>query len=221
MALGSAIRSLLGMRLARRVGRCYRRIFVDLAQEAAALSTVLPSDAHVLDVGGGDGEPLNSLLALRPDLRITTLDLKPVVGEWIEARFALRVTRLGSTSLADYLAAGRPDPDALLIADVLHHIPVAERSGFLRSVRALLERAPHLRIIVKDVEPGSWRAILGSLSDRYLTGDLGVSPIARENLARLLEEQLGPLLREDTNLFATDPPNYAIAFFRTYERLAL
>jgi hypothetical protein len=220
MALGSAIRSLLGMRLARRVGRWYRAIFVNLAKEAAALSAVLPRDAHVLDVGGGDGEPLNNLLAQRPDLRITTLDLKPVVGEWIEARFALRVTRLGGTSLADYLAAGRPDPDALLIADVLHHIPVAERSGFLGAVRALLERVPHLRIIVKDVEPGSWRAILGSLSDRYITGDLDVSPIARENLARLLEEQLGPLGREDTKLFETDPPNYAIAFFRTYERLA-
>jgi hypothetical protein len=72
-----------------------------------------------------------------------------------------------------------------------------------------------LRIIVKDVEPGSWRALLGFWSDRYITGDLDVSLIARENLARLLEEQLGPLRREDTKLFETDPPNYAIAFFRS------
>ena len=215
MALGAAIRALLGVRLARRVGRCYRMIFVDLAKEAAALSTVLPLDAHLLDIGGGDGEPLNYLLALRPDLRITTLDPKPVVGEWIEARFAPRVTRLAGTSLADYLAAGRADPDAILIADVLHHIPLAERTGFLRLVRVLLERVPHLRIIVKDVEPGSWRAVLGSLSDRYLTGDLDVSLIARENLVRLLEDALGPLRREDTNLFETDPPNYAISFFPT------
>jgi hypothetical protein len=215
MALGSAIRSLLGVRLARRVGRRYRMIFVDLAKEAAALSAVLPRDAHLLDIGGGDGEPLNCLLALRSDLRITTLDLKPEVGEWIEARFAPRVTRLARTSLADYLAAGGPDPDALLIADVLHHIPVAERAGFLGSVRALLERVPDLRIIIKDVEPGSWRAILGFWSDRYITGDLDVSLIARENLAHLMEEQLGPLHREDTSLFETDPPNYAITFFRT------
>jgi hypothetical protein len=214
LALGSAIRSLLGVRLARRVGRSYRAIFVDLAKVAAALSAVLPRDTHLLDVGGGDGEPLNNLLAQRPDLRITTLDPKPVVGEWIEARFAPQVTRLAGTSLADYLAAGRPDPDSLLIADVLHHIPVVERAGFWGAVRALLERVPHLRIIIKDVEPGSWRAILGVWCDRYITGDLDVSLIARENLARLLEEHLGPLRREDTNLFETDPPNYAIAFYR-------
>jgi hypothetical protein len=64
------------------------------------------------------------------------------------------------------------------------------------------------------VEPGSWRAVLGSLSDRYITGDLHVNPISRDSLKRLFDEHLGPLRREDTNLFETDPPNYAIAFFR-------
>jgi hypothetical protein len=215
MALGPAIRRLLGVRLARRIGRCYRMVFVDLAKEAAALASAIPADAHLLDIGGGDGEPLNHLLALRPDLRVTTLDPKPMVGEWIEARFAPRVTPLARTGLAEYLASDFADPDALLIADVLHHIPVAGRNNFLGSVRVLLQRVPHLRIIVKDVEPGSWRALLGFWSDRYVTGDLDVSPISRDNLVRLFREQLGPLSREDTNLFETDRPNYAIAFFRT------
>jgi hypothetical protein len=73
---------------------------------------------------------------------------------------------------------------------------------------------PQLRIIVKDVEPGSWRAQLGYWSDRYITGDLDVSPISREHLTRLFEEAFGPLRRENTNLFEADRPNYAIAFFR-------
>jgi 16S rRNA G527 N7-methylase RsmG len=81
MALGQAIRRLLGPRLARFAGRCYRAIFVDLAKEAAALSTAIPRDAQVLDVGGGDGEPLNHLLALRPDLRVTTIDPGAVIGQ--------------------------------------------------------------------------------------------------------------------------------------------
>src|SRR5450755_192141 len=103
MALGPAIRRLLGARLARRAGRLYRALYVDLAKEAAALATVIPRDSHLLDVGGGDGEPRNHLLALRPDIRITTLDPAPVVGQWIDARFDGHVTRLPGTSLADYL----------------------------------------------------------------------------------------------------------------------
>jgi hypothetical protein len=206
---------MLGVRLSRRAGRLYRAVFVDLAKEAAALASVLPRDAHLLDIGGGDGEPLNHLLALRPDLRITMLDPKPRVGEWIDARFAPRVKRQAGMCLAEYVASGAGDLDALLIADVLHHISVTARSSFLGSVRVLLERAPRLRIIVKDVEPGSWRSHLGLWSDRYITGDRHVSVISREYLVRLLQEQLGPLRREDTNLFETDPPNYAIAFSRT------
>jgi hypothetical protein len=74
MAPGALIRGVLGARLARRAGRWYRMIFVDLAKEAAALAAVIPLDARLLDIGGGDGEHLNHLLALRPDLRVTTLD---------------------------------------------------------------------------------------------------------------------------------------------------
>jgi len=212
--LGPAVRRLLGPHWAHWLGRRYRAIFVDLAKEAAALAAVIPCDAHVLDVGGGDGEPLNHLLAVRHDLRVTTLDLGPVVGEWIDACFAGQVTRLPSTSLADYVAAGRPDPDAILIADVLHHIPRSARPAFLESVKVILERVPQLRIIVKDVEPGSWRALLGYWSDRYITGDTQVSPITRRCVIRLLGETLGSLRHEHTNLFEADRPNYAMAFFR-------
>ncbi|HEV7613173.1 MAG TPA: methyltransferase domain-containing protein [Steroidobacteraceae bacterium] len=214
MSPGPAIRRLLGARLARHAGRWYRAIYVDLAKEAAALATVIPRDAAVLDIGGGDGQPLNHLLALRSDLKITTLDPGPVVGQWIDVRFQGQVTRLPSTSLAQYLAAGRPNPDAILIADVLHHIPESSRTSFLDSVSVLLERVPQLRIIVKDVEPGSWRALLGYWSDRYITGDRNVSPLSRDRLAQIFEEALGPLRRRDTDLFETDRPNYAIAFYR-------
>jgi hypothetical protein len=214
LALGPTIRRLLGPALARRAGRWYRAIFVDLEKVAVALAAVMPADAHVLDIGGGDGQPLNHLLALRPDLLITTLDPAPVVGQWIEDRFAGRVTRLPGTSLEQYLSLGGTNPDAILIADVLHHIPESARSRFLDSVKVLLERAPSLRIIVKDVEPGSWRAQLGYWSDLYVTGDRQVSLISREGVARLLQDSLGTLQREDTNLFKVDKPNYAMAFHR-------
>jgi hypothetical protein len=214
MALGATIRQLLGARLARHAGRWYRSIYVDLAKEAAALDAAIPPNAHLLDIGGGDGEPLNHLLSRRPDLRVTTIDPGPVVGQWIEARFEKRVTRMPRTSLTEYLAGGSADPDAILVADVLHHIPKTARTNFVNSVGLLLQRVPHLRIIVKDVEPGHWRALLGFWSDRYITGDLDVNPISRQDLARLFQEALGPLRREDTNLFEADGPNYAVTFFR-------
>jgi Methyltransferase domain len=208
------MRRLLGPRLARRAGLCYRAFYVDLELLAATLAAVIPSEAHLLDVGGGDGQPLNFLLALRPDLVITTVDPAPVVGQWIENRFDERVTRLPGTSLAEYVNRGLPNPDAILIADVMHHIPESTRPEFLASVRALLERVPGLRIIVKDVEPGHWRALLGYWSDRYITGDRNVGLISRDNLTRLLEEMLGPLNCEDTNLLKLDRPNYVTVFYR-------
>ncbi len=174
----------------------------------------MPRDAHLLDVGGGDGQPLNHLLSVRPDLTITTLDPAPVVGQWIDPRYDRQVKRLPRTSLTEFVACAHPQPDVILIADVLHHIPKAVRRKFLDSVGVLLDRVPNLRVIVKDVEPGHWRALLGLWSDRYVTGDRNVSLISRDEVTRLFEEVLGPFHREDTDLFKEDLPNYAIVLYR-------
>jgi hypothetical protein len=214
MALGPLIRRILRPRLARRAGEYYRAIYVDLAKAAEALATVIPRDAHLLDVGGGDGQPINHLLSVRPDLTITTLDPAPVVGQWIDARYDGHVKRLPRTSLAEFVAGPHVHADVILIADVMHHIPESGRDEFLDSVGVLLERVPNIRIIVKDVEPAHWRALLGFWSDRYVTGDRNVSLISRDDVTRLFEQVLGPLHRQDTDLFKKDRPNYAIVFRR-------
>jgi hypothetical protein len=214
MALGPLIRRFLGPRLARRAGEYYRAIYVDLAKVAAALAAVIPRDAHVLDVGGGDGQPINHLLSVRPDLTITTLDPAPTVGQWIDARYDDQVKRLPRTSLAEFVTGPHANADVILIADVMHHIPKYARNKFLDSVSVLLDRAPSPLIIVKDVEPGNWRALLGLWSDRYLTGDRDVNLISRDSVRRLFEEELGPLNCKETDLFKIDGPNYAIVFRR-------
>jgi hypothetical protein len=214
MALGPLIKRFLGPRLARRAGEHYRAIYVDLAKVAVALAPAIPRDAHVLDVGGGDGQPINHLLSLRPDLTITTLDPAPAVGQWIDARYEDQVKRLPRTSLAEFVADPHAFADVILIADVMHHIPKYARHKFLDSVRVLLDRVPSLLIIVKDVEPGYWRALLGFWSDRYVTGDRNVNPISRDNVTRLFEEELGPLDCKETDLFKMDGPNYAMVFRR-------
>ena len=212
MSPGRILRTVLGDRHARVAGRLYRAIFVDMAKANAAIAAELPSNARVLDVGGGDGEPLNGLLELRADVLVTTIDVAPGVGRWIQARHLDRVTRLESTTLQSYLASGRPLPDVVLISDVMHHVPVEERSAFLSAVAEVLRRAPAARIIVKDVEPGHWRATLGQWSDRYVTGDRGVQLISRSELIDAMDRASAGIRHRETGLFAIDPPNYALIF---------
>ena len=212
MPLGRRIRSLLGDRHARVVGRAYRSLFVDMTQATSAIAAQIPSRAHVLDVGGGDGEPLNHLLDQRADIRVSTIDLAPSVGEWIAPAHLARVERLPATRLQDYETSGRPLPDVLLLSDVMHHVPVGERDALLRCAARLWDRRPTLRIIVKDVEPGHLRSVLGYLSDRYVTGDRFVSLVSRHELKASMGRACPALHCFETALYALDKPNYALVF---------
>jgi hypothetical protein len=212
MSLGRIVRTLLSDRHARIAGRLYRALFVDLAKVSAAIAAEIPTGARVLDVGGGDGEPLNRLLELRPDIQVTTIDVAPRVGQWIEPRYLDRVTCMPSTSLEAYLASGAALPDILLLCDVMHHVPVAEREPFLAVVGDLLRRSQRTRLIVKDVEPGHWRATLGWLSDRYVTGDDAVRLISRNELVAAMRRAHDELRWHETSVFSSDPPNYALVF---------
>jgi hypothetical protein len=214
MAPGPAIRRLLGPRLARAAGRRYRAVFVDLDKLADTLAGMIPRNAHLLDVGGGDGEPLNHLLARRADIRVTTIDTAPVVGQWIDARFETRVTRMPGTSIMDYVGSNATPPQAVLLADVMHHVPPASRPALVRCLGRLYERSPSLKIIIKDIEPGTWRAWLARWTDHYITGDRGVVPISQAELLRLFTAELGSLRCERSDLIVADSPNYAVAFSR-------
>jgi len=214
MALGPTVRHLLGPRLAYIASRRYRAIFVDLDALANAIAPWIPSNAHLLDVGGGDGDALNYLLAQRPDLTVTTLDTAPVVGQYIATHFEAQVIRLPKTTLADYLRRDLPDPNVVLLSDVMHHVRPAERPSLIHCLATLLDRAPNLKIIIKDIEPGTWRASLARWTDYYITGDKNVSPIARNELVALISGQLGPIRCEESDLYRIDSPNYAIAFHR-------
>lgn len=214
MTPGRLARTLLGDRGSRVVGRAYRSLFVDVAKVARVISRQIPTGAHVLDVGGGDGALVDPLLELRPDIRVTTIDVASVVGQWIDAAHASRVMRLPATTLADYLASGRPLPQVLLMTDVMHHVPIAERDALLAEVAALMRRSPTLRVIVKDVEPGYLRARLGYLSDRYITGDRGVSPVSRNDVVAAMQRIEQGIRWSETELFARDKPNYALVFWR-------
>ena len=69
--------------------------------------------------------------------------------------------------------------DAVTIADVIHHVPVAQRDPFFADLAKACERWGARKLILKDVEPSGWRSRLAVWTDRYITGDRHVVPFSR------------------------------------------
>ena len=209
MKLGPAIRRLMPGGLERKAAAVYRRVFVDLRKVAAAVAAALPADAHLLDIGGGDGELLNHLLAARPDVRVTMVDVAGSVGRFVEPAHDRRVRRLPGTSIEAHLAGLDAPYDAALVSDVMHHLPGGYRAQFLRSVRGAL--VPGGSIFVKDIEPGHPIAWLSLVCDKYVSGDRGVALVSLAELVALAEAELAPLAAAaEIGLHRVDAPNYLV-----------
>ena len=206
MTPGALVRRMLGPWFTP-VGELYRRIFVDLERVVDVLEPQLPQGAHCLDLGGGDGLVSNMLLSRRPDLRMTLIDVAERVGGFIEPRFADRVALRPATPLARLTAEGFRC-DVVLMTDVVHHVPLDQRASFFGDLAAFCRSAGAARLLVKDVEPGSLRAGLGVLSDKYVTGDRQVSLLPHARLRAALEHAFGPDGLERFEASFPDHPNY-------------
>ena len=209
VTIGSFARVLLGKSFPA-VGRFYRSLFVDLSKLVAALP-VIPPRARILDVGGGDGEVVNELLARYPEAQVTMLDVSRAVGGALRPEFRDRVRVLPGMSLRAYAERNPEPPDLVVITDVIHHIAPSERNGFFADLRALVG-ASAVTIFIKDVEPGYLRAWLSYLSDRFITGDRNVSLVSQTELRRLVLDVFPDYEVEETPLMQTDRPNYALVF---------
>ena len=97
-----------------------------------------------------------------------------------------------------------------MINDVLHHVPSAHRGQLLREAFAALR--PRGKLIIKDIEPGSLRSHLGLLADRYISGDRQVSLIGRQDLEKLVRQNIPVQSYKETSLYEIDCPNYAVVF---------
>src|SRR5262249_35648249 len=150
-------------------GGWYRAIFVDVEKVAAALPVPAPDD-RILDVGGGDGLILDRYLDRHPQARAVMIDQSAQIGSALSATVRSRVELLPGTSLADYARLGRPAPTLVLVSDVVHHIPAADRSYFFAEIRSVIGDG-RARLVVKDVEPGSLRSMVAWAADRFVSGD--------------------------------------------------
>ena len=211
MSIGSLARTVLGPYFPI-AGRIYRSAFVDLRLLAQAAAPLIPPDAHILDVGGGDGEPLNHILALRPDVTVTMTDLNPAIGLALRPEFRSRVELRASTSVLDYLRSPGKAPNVVMLNDVMHHVRPHERAKLLGQIQEIMARFGTSKLLIKDVEPGHFRSALCLWTDRHITGDKGVELVSREELDVLMRRACGECRVEESLLFEKDPPNYLVAY---------
>jgi 2-polyprenyl-3-methyl-5-hydroxy-6-metoxy-1,4-benzoquinol methylase len=210
MSIGKLMRKILGVKLFSIISNYYRSIFVDLGKVAQFLSNEIPVNAHILDIGGGDGQVVNNLMAIRNDVTVTICDLSMNVGNSISKKFRSRVNLLPGTSIDQYIEMNLRKPDCIIISDVLHHIPLSDRTEFFKGLKELINKAKTL-LLIKEVEPGGFISRLGYLSDRYISGDKKVSLISKVEIISTCEKIFGKITATETALFIENSPNYLLS----------
>jgi 2-polyprenyl-3-methyl-5-hydroxy-6-metoxy-1,4-benzoquinol methylase len=178
------VRRLLGPHEAAMVS-AYRRVFINLSELARALRTLAPAQ-DVLEVGAGDGSLASALLAANPGMNYTGIDIATTTGRMFSGNHDAAAFHTMPLSALD---AGRTF-DLVLLADVIHHVPAAERRELIAS--AWTHVRPNGALAVKEWErlPNLAHA-MAFASDRYISGDRQVAFLKREELLALVTGSVG------------------------------
>lgn len=110
--------------------------------------------------------------------------------------------------IEDHVAIKAGHYDAALISDVLHHIPIAQRQGFLSSVRKAVRDGGS--IFIKDIEPGHFIATLSLYCDWYISGDRGVRLVSMADALMLANASRADAMATEIGLHDVDAPNYIV-----------
>ena len=165
-------------------------MFINVGELGKAIDAV-PFGSRVLEVGVGDGMIASQIIERRPDASVLGIDLAENPGSLFEGDQTRAQFRTISTG---DLLAEQPEPfDAIVIADVLHHVPPSLRTGLLDDVATLLSDDGVLlvkeTVVVKS--PGYW---MGRFSDRWITGDRNVSFLREADLKQLVTDNVPNLV---------------------------
>jgi 2-polyprenyl-6-hydroxyphenyl methylase/3-demethylubiquinone-9 3-methyltransferase len=167
MPIGPIVRRAFGP-LEPWVTAAYRAIYVDLDDYVEAVHDWVPQARAILEVGCGEGAVTERLVTTYPHARITAIDITPRVGRLYHG--ARDRVQFQQCTVQDIAARHPGRFDLAMIADVMHHVPVALRKDLLDAVRTCL--APGGSLIFKEWErtrtPIHWMC---HASDRWLTGD--------------------------------------------------
>jgi SAM-dependent methyltransferase len=159
----------------------------------------LPGSGRVLEVGCGAGRYLRALRELRPELALVGADVSRAALERLAARAPEIETRLATT---DALPATDAEFDAVLVIDVLEHVPEPDR--LLSEVHRVL--APggilHLHVPCEGDPRSLWRWLPGQAGPRGWKRRLGghLHRFRREEVLRRVEAAGFSLLRVRNSL---------------------
>lgn len=172
------------------ISSAYRSMFINIGDLGKAMEAV-PFGPRVLEVGVGDGMIASQIIGRRPEATVLGIDLAENPGSLFEGDATRAQFRTVSTS---DLLAEKPEPfDAIVIADVLHHVPPAIRPALLSDVSELLADDGVLMVKESVVvpSPGHW---VGKFSDLYITGDRNVSYLREDDLHQLIVDNVPGLV---------------------------
>ena len=189
MSIGPSVRRMLGP-IEAPISSAYRSMFINVGELGKAIDAV-PFGSRVLEVGVGDGMIASQIIDRRPDASVLGIDLAENPGSLFEGDRTRAEFRTISTS---DLLAEQPTPfDAIVIADVLHHVPPSLRTGLLDDVATLLSDDGVLLVkeTVVSRSPGYW---MGRFSDRWITGDRNVSFLREADLKQLVTDNVPNLV---------------------------
>ena len=151
----------------------------------------LPTSGTVVDVGGGDGTLLASMLKAAPDLRGTLFDLPEVIaraGQTPRPELGDRL-RLAAGDFFGEVPAGA---DAYLLSHVLHDWPDPRAAQILQRVAAAASPASGV-LVIENVRPAAGTSLLLAYLDVQMLA-------AWEGRERTLEEYRNLLDRADLTL---------------------
>jgi SAM-dependent methyltransferase len=166
MSTGSTVRRAFGP-IEPQVSSLYRSIFIDLDACVAQIAAVAPARS-ILEIGCGEGQLADALLARYPEASYVGIDPMDGVGrlfrgDRVRARFE-------TIDLETFAQSHRDGFDLVLTVDVLHHVPAGGRPRLLSLARQVTRPGGHYAVKdwVRSRHPVHGMAYL---SDRILTGD--------------------------------------------------
>jgi len=187
MPIGTTVRRLLGP-LETKAIDLYRGYFIDLEELVRDIASFGDFD-RVLEIGAGDGLVCALMRDAMPKAEILGIDIDGATGRMVSDHERIEFRQV---STGELLTEAHPPFDLVIIVDVLHHVPVADRPALIRDAVDLL--APGGLLVVKDWErDDGLHHRVTYFADRYISGDRTVAFMTRDELLDVVYGNAGSL----------------------------